>query len=169
MSLCDVAHRRALLALAAAALLPACGFALRRSAVMPFSRIALTGFAPRSPLAQELKIALGESTQVVDAPAKAEVVLHAVLDTRERRIVASTSAAQVREVQLRMKFNFRANAPGGRALLPPEELLLTRDLSYNEADALAKEYEEAQLYREMQSDLVAQVLQRLSTLRMTPA
>jgi LPS-assembly lipoprotein len=65
--------------------------------------------------------------------------------------------------------HYRAHTPTGRELLPTEELLLTRDLNYNETDALAKEYEEAQLYRDMQTDLVAQVLKRLSTLRMAPA
>ena len=41
--------------------------------------------------------------------------------------------------------------------------------NYHETNALAKEYEEAQLHREMQSDLVAQVLKRLSTVRMSAA
>jgi LPS-assembly lipoprotein len=164
-----VVRRRVVVALAGAGLLPACGFELRRPTVMPFSRIALTGFAPRSPLADELKLALGASVQVVDTPARAEVVLHSSLDARERRVVASTTAAQVREVRLRMRFHYRAHTPSGRELLPTEELLLTRDLNYNETDALAKEFEEAQLYRDMQTDLVAQVLKRLSTLRMAPA
>jgi LPS-assembly lipoprotein len=164
-----VVTRRGVVAWAAAGLLPACGFELRRPTVMPFSRIVLTGFAPRSPLADELKLALGASVQVVDTPARAEVVLHSLLDTRERRVVASTTAAQVRELRLRMRFRYRVQTPTGRELLPTEELLLTRDLNFNETDALAKEYEEAQLYRDMQTDLVAQVLKRLSTLRMAPA
>jgi LPS-assembly lipoprotein len=161
-------RRRGLWALAGAALLPACGFELRRAPAMPFSRIALGGFAPRSPLAEEFKRSFAPGVQVLDAPAQAEVVLHALLDTREKSVVASTSAGQVREVQLRVKFNFRVQSPGGRVLLPEAELLLTRDMSYSETTALAKQYEEAQLYREMQSDVVAQVVQRLSTLRMVP-
>ena len=69
-------------------------------------------------------------------------------------MVASTSAAQVRELQLRVKFSFRAHTPAGRELIPRAELLLARDLSYSETAALAKEYEEAELFREMQSDVV---------------
>jgi LPS-assembly lipoprotein len=45
------------------------------------------------------------------------------------------------------------------------ELMLSRDLSYSEVLALAKEQEEAELYREMQSDIVAQVLRRLAVVR----
>jgi len=80
-------------------------------------------------------------------------------------VVASTAAAQVRELQLRLKFNFRVRTPGGRELIPRAELLVSRDLSYSETLALAKEHEENELYREMQSDVVAQVLRRLASLQ----
>ncbi len=163
-----LAQRRSVVALGAAGLMAGCGFKLRAPLVMPFSRIALTGFAPHSPLEDEFRRSLAASAQVVSAPAQAEVVLHALLDARERSVVASTTAVQVREVQLRLKFGFRAQTPGGRALLPATELLLKRDMSYNETNALAKQYEEAALYREMQSDVVTQVMQRLSTLRIAP-
>ena len=99
---------------------------------------------------------------MLDTPARAEVVLHALLDLRERSIVASTSAAQVREMQLRLKFNFRVETPACRELIARTDLLLSNDLSYNETLALAKEYEDAELFREMQADLVAQVLRRLA-------
>jgi LPS-assembly lipoprotein len=94
-----------------------------------------------------------------------DVVLHAIDDLRERSVVASTAAAQVRELQLRVKFNFRAQTPGGRELIPRAELLLSRDLSYTETAALAKEQEEAELYREMQNDVVRQVLRRLAAVQ----
>jgi len=51
-------------------------------------------------------------------------------------------------------------------LIAPDELLLKRDLSYTETAALAKELEEAELYREMQSDVVALVLRRLAAVRL---
>ena len=51
---------------------------------MGFGRIALTGFEPRSPMAQELRRQLGATARVVDSPGQAEVVLHALDDARER-------------------------------------------------------------------------------------
>jgi LPS-assembly lipoprotein len=123
----------------------------------------LVGFAPRSPLAQELRLKLLRQVSVLDTPDTAEVVLQALDDAREKSIVASTAAAQVREVQLRVKFNFRARTPGGRELIPRAELLVSRDLSYSETAALAKEHEEAELYAEMQTDVVGQVLRRLAS------
>jgi LPS-assembly lipoprotein len=165
-------HRRALLglglgacaALGAAVGLSGCGFELRRPAKLSFSSIALVGFGPRSPLAEALRRQLLQQVRELPTPDKADVVLQALDDIREKSVVASTSAAQVREFQLRLKFNFRATTPSGRELIPRVELLLTRDLSYTEVQALAKESEEAELYREMQGDVVAQVLRRLAAI-----
>ena len=157
-------RRRALLTALAGTALAGCGFELRRPPKLSFSSIALIGFAPRSPLAEELRRQLGRQVQVLESPAKAVVVLQALDDVREKSVVASTSAAQVRELQLRLKFNFRAQTPSGRELIPRAELLLSRDLSYSEVAALAKEQEEGELYREMQADVVAQVLRRLAAI-----
>ncbi len=153
------------MAMAATAALAGCGFELRQPAKLSFGSIALTGFAPRSPLATELRRQLVQQVRLIETPDKAEVVLHALLDQREKGVVAQTAAAQVRDFQLRMKFDFRAQTPAGRELIPRTELLLTRDLSYTETQALAKEFEETELYRDMQADVVSQVLRRLASVR----
>jgi LPS-assembly lipoprotein len=157
--------RRRCLVAGAGVLLGGCGFELRQPPKLGFGSIALTGFPPRSALAEELRRQLASQLRVLDQPDAAEVVLQALDDARERSVVASTSAAQVRELQLRLKFNFRAQTPSGRELIPRAELLLSRDLSYSETQALAKEREEAELFREMQADVVAQVLRRLAAVR----
>ena len=41
-------------------------------------------------------------------------------------------------------------------------LELTRDVTYSDADVLAKESEEQLLYRDMQGDMVQQIIRRLS-------
>jgi LPS-assembly lipoprotein len=143
-----------------------CGFRLRQAPSMPFERIQLQGFRARSPLQEELRQALSGVASVVEAPSQAQLVLESVDDKRERSVVATTAAGQVREMQLRVRFVFRVSTPAGRELMPPRELLLSRDMSYNETNALAKEQEEAQLYRAMQSDIVQQVLRRLSAVRL---
>lgn len=162
---CDRRRALALLASVAAALLPGCGFELRRAPQLPFQRIAFTGFAAGSPLAAELTRLLAPQVQVMPAPAQAEVVLQALNDRREKSVVASTSAGQVRELTLRVKFEFRLTTPGGRELIAPTELLLSRDMSYSETYALAKEQEEAQLYAAMEADIALQVLRRLAQVK----
>jgi len=149
--------------LAPMGLLTGCGFALRQTPELPFRRLRLDGFAERSPLAAELRERLAEGrVQTVSPPQQPEVVLQALVDKREKRVVASTAVGQVRELQLRVQFHFRASTPAGRELIPTTELMLSRDLSYSETFALAKAQEEAELYAAMQSDIVQQVLRRLA-------
>ena len=162
-----LARRRLLVAAVGAGIagiagLSGCGFALRQTPPMPFARIALTGFAERSPLSAELRSRLADSVRVVDTPGQADVVLQALLDKRERSVVASTAAGQVRELQLRVLFEFQLTSPGGRLLIPPTELRLSRDMSYSESIALAKAQEESELVASMQTDLVQQGLRRLA-------
>jgi LPS-assembly lipoprotein len=156
--------RRRLALAAVAALAAGCGFELRRPTELRFRTIALTGFAARSPLADELRRAMNAtaSTIVVEGAAGAQVVLQALADTHEKSVVASTAAGQVREVQLRSRLEFALRTPSGRELIAPTQILLTRDMSYSEAAALAKEQEEQLLYRAMRSDIVAQVMRRLA-------
>ena len=154
--------RRTWLGLLPLAWLAGCGFKLRATPPMPFARIALSGFAAKSLLEAELRERLMASAQVVDTPAQSDVVLHALGERRERSVVASTGAGQVRELQLRLGFEFRLSSPGGRELIPPTDLLLSRDMSYRETAALGKAQEEAELYAAMQADIVQQVLTRLS-------
>ena len=159
-------QRRTLLALAAVGL-SACGFELRRAPELRFKTVQLVGFKPHSTLADELRrsIAGSTTTRVVEAASQAEVVLEAFADSRDKGVVASTTAGQVREVQLRALLNFRLRTPAGKELIAPTEIALSRDMTYNERDALAKEQEEEQLYRAMQSDIAAQVLRRLAAVK----
>ena len=147
--------------------LSACGFELKRAPEMHFKTIQLVGFAPRSPMADELKMNINASTTtvVVDAASQAQVVLEALTDARDKSVVASTAAGQVTEFTLRLRFRFRLRTVAGKELIPPAEIIQSRDMSYTETLALGKELEEATLYRSMQSDIVAQVLRRLASVR----
>lgn len=159
--------RRRVLLLGAAVTLAGCGFALKRAPELNFKTIQLAGFPPRSPLVVELKqnIEAGPTTRVVEALKDAEVVLQALGETREKVVVAQTAASQIREFELRYRFDFRLRTASGRELIPESEIVLRRTLTYTESAALAKEQEEQFLYRAMQSDIVSQVLRRLASVR----
>ena len=159
-------RRRLILALPLLGL-GACGFKLRGAANLHFSSIALTGFAPRSPLAEDLRTVLERTIVVEPALAKADVVLHALTDARTRKAVAFTASGQVRDVQLRTVFRYRVHTPSERELIAESEISLYRDLTFIEVKALGKEQEEQALYREMQSDIVLQVMLRLSAIRLS--
>ncbi len=160
-------RRRLLVVIGSAAVLPGCGFTLRGDWKLPFQSIALVDFGVQSPLERALRAQLASSVTVVDQPARAEVVLQALRDARERAVVASTAAGQVRELQLRARLQWRASTPRGRELIAPTEIMLTRDMSTSETAALAKEKEAALLYAAMDEDIASQVMHRLVRLKMT--
>lgn len=151
----------------AAAALAGCGFELRQPRALPMRSIALVGFAPASALAATLRQELERAGVMLrDKPGEAEAVLDSLADARERSVAASTAAGQVREVTLRVRLRFRVATPAGRLLLPASDLLLSRDMSYNETAALAKQQEEMLLYRAMEDDIVSQVLRRLASVKL---
>lgn len=159
------AHLSLIFALGATGL-GACGFQLRQWPTLPFRTLAFAGFAANSPLAGSLKRELAlTGVSVIEQPGRAEAVLEALVDAREKTVAASTAAGQVRELQLRTRLRFRVATPQGKLLLAPVDLLLTRDLSYSETAALGKTQEEAQLYAAMDDDIVGQVIARLAAIK----
>jgi LPS-assembly lipoprotein len=126
------------------------------------------GFELKRPLAVELKTSIDATptTRVVEAAKDAEVVLQALGETREKVVVAQTAANQIREFELRYRFSFRVRTVAGKDLIPESEIVLKRSLTYSETIALAKEQEEAFLYKTMQSDIVSQVSRRLASVQL---
>ncbi len=81
-------------------------------------------------------------------------------------MVGQNASGQVRELQLRLKVKFRLRTAAGVEMIPETEIQQQRDMSYNETLALSKEAEEALQYRNMQTDIVQQLLRRLSVARL---
>ena len=168
--------RRTLLSLAplaSLALLSACGFRLRGVPEFGFESLYIA--APTtSPLARELQRTLEGSTsklRVLRAPATmttAQAILDLIQEQQERVVVGLNASGQVRELQLRLRVKFRLRTPTGVELIPETEILQERDISYNETIALAKEAEEALLYRTMRTDIAQQLLRRLAVARLAP-
>ena len=94
-----------------------------------------------------------------------EVIVDILGETREKVIVAINASGQVREYQLRIKVRFRMRTSQGRDLIEPTDILQERDISFNESAVLAKEAEEVLLYRDMQSDIVQQLLRRIAAVK----
>lgn len=162
-------HRRGLLAGCAALAATGCGFELRRAPEFAFRRVYVEA-RPGSPLAAELRRAIestGKVTVVTETReiTTAQVVLEALTDQREKAVVGLSASGQVRQFELRIRFKFKVRTPQGKELIEPTELLQRRDLGYSESAALSKEAEEGLLYREMQSDIVQQVLRRLAAVK----
>lgn len=168
-------NRRAAIALmaglAGTSVLSGCGFQLRgatRRTSLPFRTIYI-GFPEGSPLGIELRryIRASGDTQVIDDPKAAQAVLEVLNERREESVLSLNSQGRIRELSLFYHFSFRVRDASGKQLLAPTDIVLKRDMSFNEAQVLAKEGEKAMLYRDMQSDLVQQILRRLAALQPT--
>ena len=68
----------------------------------------------------------------------------------------------MREFQLRYRVGFRVHDGKGADYVPQTVIALTRDITFNDSDVLAKEAEEQLLFRDMQSDMVQQIMRRLA-------
>ncbi|MCD6732922.1 MAG: LPS assembly lipoprotein LptE [Burkholderiaceae bacterium] len=143
-----------------------CGFQLRRSAALPF-RTLYAGFAPTSAIGAEFRrlVRVAEDTRLVDDPAEAEARLEVIRELREKEVVGFSSTGRPREYQLRLRFTFRVVDHDGQPLLAPTEIVLRRDITSSDVEVVSKQQEEELLYREMQSDLVQQLLRRLAAIR----
>jgi LPS-assembly lipoprotein len=143
--------------------LGACGFTLRGVQQLPFSTIALN-FPPNSPLGTELarNIRTGTSTQIVSDASKAGAVLELMGETRDRQILTIDAQGRAIEYTLRDRLRFRLRDSQGREMIEATELRVQRDIAFNDSQRLSKESEEVLLYRDMQTDLVQQLLRRIA-------
>ncbi|MDN2696135.1 LPS assembly lipoprotein LptE [Janthinobacterium sp. SUN073] len=164
--------RRAVLALGLTVLLSACGFHLRGSNgsfMLPFATMYI-GLPETSPLAIGLKRyirAIG-STEVVSTKDGADAVLEVLSDperNRTKTILSLNKNGRVQEYQLGYSINFRVVDKAGNQLLAPTTISLVRPITFDESQVLAKESEEAALYRDMRNDLVQQIMRRLAAIK----
>ena len=174
-------------------LLAGCGFKLRGSAELPgyklpFATIALS-LAPTSEFYAQLKRTIEASspgTRVVDAK-QAEAILTVLADTSQKVILSLNAAGRAREYQLLRTFTFKVSAnvaaatpaervkytdaavsPAAIEYIAPSTIALRRDITFSDDLVLSKESEEALLLRDMQSDLVQQLMRRLAAAKLQP-
>ena len=159
--------RQVSLASLAAMAVGGCGFKLRSSQNYAFATIAIMP-NPGGALALELRRSFGSAVHVLSPEEpldKAQLVFDVLSEQREKIVVAVNSSGQVREFQLRIRVKFRVRTPQGEERVPESEILQQRDISFNESAVLAKEAEEGLLFRDMQSDIVQQLLRRLAAVK----
>ena len=153
---------RKILLLALALALASCGFRMRGTAEVPFESLYVPGATAGIALDLKRNLQAGTRARVVDDPKTADAVLLFIEESRQKEILSLTSAGRVREFQLRYRVGFRVHDGKGVDFVPPSTIQLTRDVTFNDTEILAKEQEEQLLFRDMQSDMVQQIIRRLA-------
>ena len=143
--------------------LSSCGFQLRGQAAIPYKSLFIetTGY---SKFAHDLERAIrsGSKTTIAQSREEAEAVLKIIGESQENYIVALSAAGRVHEFELRYKVSYRLTDRAGNDLVPPGQIFLRRDMTYDDTEVLAKESEADLLYRDMKADAVQQMMRRLS-------
>lgn len=145
--------------------LAACGFHLRGSNLkdVQFAFKSLYLKAPgETPFVKDLRrILKSNDIELVPAADKADLVLEVVSEQTTKQILSLSGAGRVKEYQLFYRVSLRAYDNQQNDWLPAEEISLSRILPYDDEQVLAKEQEEAALYKDMRIDAVSQAVRRL--------
>ncbi len=149
--------------LLACLLLTACGFQLRGSYSLPYDTLYIA-LPETNALRATLKRNIEASTQtrVVSEAKEAQAVMTIIADVPAKIILSINSAGRVAEYQLVRNFTFRLADSKGGELLPASTINIHRDITFNDAEVLSKESEETLLWRDIEHDLVQQLLRRLA-------
>jgi LPS-assembly lipoprotein len=158
---------RPLFALILVAALTGCGFHLRGADgnTLPYKTMAIA-----LPETADVRIWLerhirGSGTEIVADPKAAEAVFQQLADNRQKSILSVNAQGRVREYRLQLTYRFRLVNAKGEEIVAPNELSLSRDFSFDDSQVLAKDVEERLLWRDMSSDLVNQIMRRLSIVK----
>jgi LPS-assembly lipoprotein len=151
-------------------LLSACGFQLRGAYTLPFDTLYIA-----QPEVSELRAVIKRNveastqTRIVDDAKEAQATLAVLVDAPVKKIMSLNSAGRVREYQLERNFTFQVVDAKGRQFLPPSTIRIAREMTFDDAALLSKEGEEVLLWRDIQNDLVQQLMRRLAAAKLQPA
>ena len=142
--------------------LSACGFHLRGQESIPFDTVYLQTANPNTPFVRELRHSLeAKQIKMSDSAEQADLVLDIVSESPDKQVLSLGGDGRVNEFRLFYRVSLRAY-DHQKDWIPPEEIVLRRDYSYDDSIVFAKEAEEALLYQSMRSDMVQQIMRRLS-------
>jgi len=159
---------RLLLAVLCAAVVAGCGFHLRGtlSGNLPYKTMSIA-----LPETAEVRIWLERyikasgATEIVEDPKTADATFQQILDSRQKTILSVNAQGRVREYRLQLSYKFQLVNAKGQILIPENEIALSRDITFDDSNVLAKDLEEGLLWRDMNNDLVNQIMRRLSIIK----
>jgi len=150
-------------------LLSGCGFHLRGNIDLPadLKQMHVQGTSKYSGLGLELRRSLKTNgVEVVDEINSAQVVLRISSPAYTRRLLSVLGdSGKVAEYELSYSLDISLHDRKGSILLAPQTLRQLRDYTFDSDGVLGKGNEEARLRKDMERDLVRQVLSRLQAYR----
>ncbi len=145
--------------------LTACGFHLRGEYNVPFTSVFVSATGA-SQVAVTLRRELTNSpTKLLPSAKDAEAQLNITGEKRERIILSLSGAGRVREYQLKVYVFYQLIDNKGAVVIPTSEIQLQRIMTYDDSQVIAKQQEEAMLYKDMEQDAANQILRRMTAIK----
>lgn len=143
--------------------LVACGFHLRGAADVAFSSIFIQGntLVISKKLVQSLNT---NGVKVLPSAEGAELLLETLGEESEKRILSLAGRGTVNEFELYYRVHYRTKLAGAELWSPAQTVEARRDFTYSDANLLAKQGEEKRLYENMQTDVLSNIMRRLSSI-----
>lgn len=151
--------------------LAACGFQLRGDVELPpvLQDTYIESRDPYTGMARALRVQLERSgVNVLETPEQASAVLEVVSERSENRVLSVGSSGKATEYELFNQVVFSVREAGGRQLVAPQTVSMTRDLVFDENELLGKLSEADSIHREMRDSLARQVLTRIQAAMRRP-
>ena len=156
-------HFRFLL-IAALFTLSACGFHMRGTNSVSFQTMYLQDSGAPS-IARDLKRSVRTSgVKLVDTPEKAQISVELLSENGEKRILSLSGNGRVREFEIYYRVVFRVRQTENELWGPSQTIEQKRDFTYDDSQVLAKEGEETRLNNDMRTDVIREILRRVSSL-----
>ena len=162
----NLTRRRWLFVALLSGVLAGCGFHLQGVVRLP-PAFAATGIAADdryTDFHRALRAALQTSgSRVVDGAVPDGATVDILEDTSVQRVLSVSAANIPTEYEVFYTLRYRVRV-GGREVLKPQVLKLSKEYSFNETAVLAKDQERATIRRALADELAAIVMRRLAAL-----
>ena len=155
--------QRLLVLVCLAAVLAACGFRPRASLALgtDVGPLKVQSADPYSPLAQGLSTAMSRAGAQPAVDGQPSATLRVVSEELTTRPLALDDRAQVREYETRYAVKFELLDAAGAVQVPVQEVVLTREYTYDSVASAGSPAEQALLQRELRRDMQAAIVRRL--------
>jgi len=156
---------RAVLVVLLGLLAAGCGFQLRGMDLRTSVATAYVQAAPRHGFTEPLKVALVRAgVELVDGPTADALVIELLDERRGRRSVSVSDRALAAEYQVEVGVRYAVRDSAGRQLIEPQWLERERVFRADRDNILGSSEERALLEREMQAELIQQIIRALDAL-----
>ena len=146
--------------------LGACGFHPRGLTEVTFKSIFIQGHSLS--ISRELQQTFkSNGIQVIENQSRAALLLEMLNEHNEKHILSLSGGGAVREYELVYQLNFRTRLPGNPLWSEPQTVLSRRNFSYKDTALLAKLDEENKLNADMRSEVIREVMRRLSAIKLS--